>query len=77
MNARRKPNAYLAKLRPRMASQGSTIDNVVAERRLMEGYCAQFVHCLDYSVSVQGENFKLGSMTKMPTGYMMRGNRMR
>jgi len=51
-------NAYLAKLQPRMMSQDSTIDDVVAERRLMEGYCAQFVHCLEYSVSVQGAKFQ-------------------
>jgi hypothetical protein len=51
-------NAYQAKSQQGMTPQGSTIANVVAERRLMEGYCAQFVHCLDYSASVQGTMFQ-------------------
>ena len=49
---------YQSKLQQGITSQGSTIPNVVAMRRLMEGYCAQFVHCLDYSASVQGRMFQ-------------------
>ena len=50
--------AYLAKLKQGMTAQGSSIANVVAQRRLMEGYCVQFVQCLDYSTSVQGTKFQ-------------------
>jgi hypothetical protein len=51
-------NAYLAKLPQGVTPQGSTIANVIAERRLMEGYCVQFVQCLDYAAPVQGMMFQ-------------------
>ena len=50
--------AYQSKLQQAMTPQGSTIADVVAERHLMEGYCVQFVHCLDYSDSVRGTMFQ-------------------
>ena len=51
-------NAHLAKLQQGMTPQGSTIANVLAQRRLMEGYCVQFVQCLDYAAPVQGMMFQ-------------------
>jgi hypothetical protein len=51
-------NVYQSKLQQGITPQDSTIANIVAGRHLMEGYCLQFVHCLDYSASVQGTMFQ-------------------
>ena len=49
---------YRSKLQQRVRPLGSTIANVLDGRHLVENYCVQFVHCLDYPASTQGTMFQ-------------------